>query len=387
MDEHAVPRYHDADDPDPVGHDDLGELVPALTPGAAGWRGWREERGGYLVERYLPRTAQQPVHIERWTATVTGECHWIVTTADSQRHIYGRDARARIADPDDPRRVATWLLEESSDNRGNIVAYRYERENSDEVMAGSPEARTLRPADAQIYLKAVQYGNRTPGVPDAFAFLHTFDYGDHNDDIPAPEPDRPWPLRPDPHSRRRGWLRSTHPPPVSADPVVPSGGAGSRGATAEPGAGGSNFTYDLRENGSLLAAVTRHGRPRRSEHHFSASQRHHDLHGPNCARPNLASARTSLESPTWGIATLDRSDGTGLPGLLSYGGGAPRYAANLGGGRSRLLVCCPRCLRSTPRPRPSVSLRRRRYLRHRRDRHPRLHSARHRRLLGVAHTV
>ena len=68
---------------------------------------------------------------------------------------------------------------------------------------------------AQRYLKRIRYSAATPwfadydspgpapALPDRWRHQLVFDYGDHDPDTPAPAPDRPWSLRPDPFSTCR----------------------------------------------------------------------------------------------------------------------------------------------------------------------------------------
>jgi hypothetical protein len=61
-----------------------------------------------------------------------------------QRHQrLHRDREARISDPEDPRRVFSWLLEEARDDRGNVVRYTYKAEDAAGVDRGSASESEL----------------------------------------------------------------------------------------------------------------------------------------------------------------------------------------------------------------------------------------------------
>jgi hypothetical protein len=40
---------------------------------------------------------------------------------------------SRIYDSDDPTRIFEWMIDESQDDKGNIIVYEYKQENSDNV--------------------------------------------------------------------------------------------------------------------------------------------------------------------------------------------------------------------------------------------------------------
>jgi len=175
------------------------------------------DRGAYRVQRYRPRVEGLFARIERWRHRSTGDTHWRAITKDNVVSVYGRSADARVADPDDPRRVFSWLLEETRDDRGNLACYRYKAEDGAGVSRRLPEAtrydkaRRQFLATAQRYPKRVLYGNRVPVARDqpapadgdAWMFEVVFDYGEHDDAAPSPGETRPWTVRPDPFSTYR----------------------------------------------------------------------------------------------------------------------------------------------------------------------------------------
>lgn len=170
------------------------------------------DEGAHRVDRFQPRTEGGFAHIERWTRHADGDAHWQVVTRDGVLQIFGRTAGARIADPDQPARVFTWLLEETRDDRGNAVRYQYKAEDGAGVdQRALPEAHRFDArggyrATAQRYPKRIWYGNRAPvlertaPLPDdagAYCFEVVFDHGEHDDAAPTPDEVRPWPARRD----------------------------------------------------------------------------------------------------------------------------------------------------------------------------------------------
>src|SRR5207244_12886758 len=130
---------------------------------------------------------------------------------------YGTPPERRIADPADPSRIFSWLICQSYDDKGNVIAYRYKPENSEAVdtSQANERNRTDQTRSAGRYIKRVLYGNRTPYFPDLAAgdplplpadwcFELVFDYGEHDDQAPVPkETGKPWTWRPDPFSTYR----------------------------------------------------------------------------------------------------------------------------------------------------------------------------------------
>jgi RHS repeat-associated protein len=175
---------------------------------------WKQVRDGYVIHRYRPRVESGFARIERWTSQQSGEVHWRTISADNVTSWFGRTTLTRISDPSDPRRVFSWLLEESRDDRGNIIVYEYKQEDLVGVDVRAPEERP-RLAEvseqAQRYLKRIKYGNVTPFETDEWLFEVVLDYGEHGTmqggqgeqlEI-SPTEDRPWPVRLDTFSTCR----------------------------------------------------------------------------------------------------------------------------------------------------------------------------------------
>jgi RHS repeat-associated protein len=216
----ALPRYRDAEDSDTFVLSEAEDLVPFQS-----WTGaaWAEPaltdvtEGGvtYRRRRYRPRVEGAFARVERWTNPATGVVHWRTWSAQNVRRLYGLSPGARLADPDDARRVFAWHLEEERDELGNLAQYEYKAEDRAGAAASLAERLRTLPGNhcANLYLKRVLYGNVTPGTAaDGFYFEVVFDYGEHPGaptDSPlvppshAEDPASPWATRADPFSSFR----------------------------------------------------------------------------------------------------------------------------------------------------------------------------------------
>jgi RHS repeat-associated protein len=204
----GLPRYTD-DPEDTFILSGAEDLVPELEDRGRRRSERRAEDGReYTVLRYRPRIEGLFARIERWTDLGSGEAHWRSVTGDNVTTVYGKDAGSRIADPADPRRVFSWLICQSHDDKGNIVVYEYKAEDSDGVDLTVAHERN-RGRSANRYLKRIRYGNRVSRLvepdpsQDGWMFEVVLDYGEHDQDDPHPGESRPWPCRRDPFSSYR----------------------------------------------------------------------------------------------------------------------------------------------------------------------------------------
>ncbi|MBD8109096.1 SpvB/TcaC N-terminal domain-containing protein [Erwinia persicina] len=215
----GVPSYDGADEftgPD-------GEvLVPVLTDGGA-----RETRaattllgadlgGEFTVHAYRARTETTLTRLEFWVPEGDGGTDfWVAYEPDGQVHLMGRNAQARISNPEDASQTAVWLQESSVSLTGEQIYYQYRAEDD----AGCEDAeKSAHPAaTAQRYPAAVWYGNRKaarelPALSSApvagdWLFTLVFDYGERSTE-PEAVPDwlmpgsGSWPCRQDAFS---GW--------------------------------------------------------------------------------------------------------------------------------------------------------------------------------------
>ncbi|MFC5470963.1 SpvB/TcaC N-terminal domain-containing protein [Cohnella suwonensis] len=191
----GLPRYRDAEESDAFLLSGMEELVPFAG---------QELRieGHYEVRRYRPRVEASPSRIERWEHRETGESYWRVVSGSNVTSLYGLSANGRISDPSHPERVYQWLLEETSDDKGNVIRYGYKPENGQGIDRGSPSERN-RIGYANRYLKTIRYGNRNPHEREGWLFTVVLDYGEHDPVRPTEEEIRLWPCRHDPFSTNR----------------------------------------------------------------------------------------------------------------------------------------------------------------------------------------
>jgi len=219
--------YHDAVESDVFILSGTEDLVPVLTQSAGG--PWVPEvvpprvvnGATYWIERYRPRIEGLFSRIERWrNQFVPQDTFWRSISKDNITSWYGRTENSRIADPADATHIFTWLICESYDDKGNVIAYEYKQENSDNVDLSQvhEQNRTTNTRGANRYLKHIRYGNHTPYFPqltptaawsalpahDQWYFQVVFDYGEHDTAAPTPEGEvEKWARRRDPFSSYR----------------------------------------------------------------------------------------------------------------------------------------------------------------------------------------
>ena len=130
-----------------------------------------EERDGYDVRQYRPRIEGLFARIERWTHKATGAVHWRSISKDNILTVYGKDEHSRIADPvaDDEsnhrRRIFSWLICQSYDDKGNAILYEYAEEDEKALDLSQANERN-RVRTANRYIKRILYGNRQPLLLD-----------------------------------------------------------------------------------------------------------------------------------------------------------------------------------------------------------------------------
>ncbi len=278
--------------------------------------------------------------IERWTGP-DGVAHWRVTSRDNVTTVFGRTEAARIAEPGHPERVFEWLAEERRDDRGGVVSYVYIREDTRGVDPGAAHEahRVDRPQPARL-LKSVRYGNARPGEAGGYVFELVLDYGDHDEGHPSPEPDRPWPVRPDPYASGRAgfevrvWRRCRRLLMFHVIDGVPTL------------AHSTVLGYDDAPTGGTLTSVTRVGAdgvtalaPLRLGYTEAVLD-------PSVRELDEASAEHLPAGLTSGYTFVDL-DGEGLAGILAEADGGWFYKRNLGGGRFAAAVAL------TPLPVPA----------------------------------
>ena len=210
----GLPRYYDSEESDEFILSGAEDLVPNRVAGPDGQLDPRRHRyagSDHVVQQYRPRVEGLFARIERHTLKADGVEHWEVTTKDNVTHIYGQsgitvdsaphDPEPRIFDPKDQSRVFTWLLEQSADDRGNVVRYEYKAEDGVGVDPTKTSERsrfdrkTGTPGVHRDGAALPEAGRSTAtSRPDSrrdFLFELVFDYGEHHGaDAPTPNEDR-----------------------------------------------------------------------------------------------------------------------------------------------------------------------------------------------------
>lgn len=216
----GLPRYFDDIPGDSVGKHDVfilaghEDLVPELSfVGNGIWKPLPPETRTinsiqYSVYQYRSRVEPTVERIERWT-TSDGDSHWRTISADNVTAWYGSTTNSRIYDPNDARKVFSWLLCETKDDRGNRYTIEYKAEDSVgvDVSQANEFNRTSLSRSANRYPKRIKYGNLTSSLisPDdtQWMFEVVFDYGEHDLQVPTPNDTGDWLVRQDPFSSYR----------------------------------------------------------------------------------------------------------------------------------------------------------------------------------------
>jgi len=214
----GLPRYLDGDESDVFLISGAEDLVPVLDGTGRRWTVRRTVHGvAYTIHLYRPRIEGLFARIERWTRADDGVSHWRTITRDNVTSIFGYDETGRIADTRDKRRVFSYLIQLTFDEKGNAAHYTYVADDSRGVNRGAAHEanRGDEQRRTQRYLKTVRYGNGQPyfadcavdgadtPLPTDWNFRIVLDYGDHDHDAPTPQPDTPWTVRPDSFSSYR----------------------------------------------------------------------------------------------------------------------------------------------------------------------------------------
>nr|WP_213938306.1 SpvB/TcaC N-terminal domain-containing protein [Pseudomonas sp. dw_612] len=202
----GVPRY--LDDDVMIGHDGQQWRPERDAQGEIKSRIETQYRGVMIgphsVVRYFPRVETRFELIEFWRSGVNPEGFWLVHGIDGSLHLFGKANTARITDPQAPQRVASWLLQESLNARGEHIGYEYKAEDTTQAPDQPHDYR------AQRYLHRVLYGNVEANshlygwdapASAAWHFHLLFDYGERSLDREQKPPfDAPgeWLIRSDP---------------------------------------------------------------------------------------------------------------------------------------------------------------------------------------------
>ena len=237
----GLPQYMDETDSDEFILSGAEDLVPCLKQDALG--NWlpdtvpprKVDGTTYDIRRYRPRIEGLFARIERWTSqTNRADSCWRSISKDNITTWYGKTAQSRITDPNNPTRIFSWLICESYDDKGNVIAYHYDKEDSIKIdtLLVHERNRNDKSRSANRYIKRITYGNTNPYYPvltenkpwptlpgDAiWLFEVIFDYDQGHSQALDPDPNLPaenqhqlvqaayqpvsnsWAVRPDPFS-------------------------------------------------------------------------------------------------------------------------------------------------------------------------------------------
>jgi RHS repeat-associated protein len=368
----GLPRYDDATESDVFILSGAEDLVPVLVQNAQGE--WIPESlpdrtvdgKTYAIKRYRPRIEGLFARIEQWTNVAdASDVHWCSISKDNILTLYGKDRKSRIFDPEDPRRIFSWLICETRDDKGNAVLYNYKPEDGVGVDLGLAHERnrgdrTDSRRTANRYLKHIYYGNRTP-LLDAtghrprfltqaeidnagWMFEVVFDYGEHDADAPTPGDSGDWDYRNDPFSTYRAGfeVRTTRLCQrvlmFHHIPDLPDGTEGYEGLVRS-----TDFTYSYEEHPtdvrnpiySFLLSVTQSGYNRQGSGYlkrslppveFEYSQPVVQDRVEEVDPDSLENLPMGLDGSAYQWTDLH---GEGIPGILTEQAGAWFYKRNL----------------------------------------------------------
>lgn len=238
----GLPRYEDADESDVFILSGAEDLVPVFKTDTITGEFAKDAKGdfvydefprdGYLVRRYRPRIEGLFARIERWTRQNGGNVYWRSISKDNITTLYGKTDESRIANPEDPSQIFSWLICQSYDDKGNAIVYKYKAENSDSIDLSQvhEKNRTSLGRSANRHPKNILYGNSAPNrdadwnvtdpaqLPDStWMFEIVFDYEDGHYREQQPDANKRifaqalidlpsgshWPVRQDPFSSFR----------------------------------------------------------------------------------------------------------------------------------------------------------------------------------------
>ena len=136
----GLPKYQDGDESDVFILSGAEDLVPVFKANQITGEFVKDAKGnfvcdefprdGYVIRRYRPRIEGLFAQIERWTnATDAADVFWRSISKDNITTFYGKTEASRIANPEDPSQIFSWLICQSYDDKGNAIVYKYKAED------------------------------------------------------------------------------------------------------------------------------------------------------------------------------------------------------------------------------------------------------------------
>lgn len=206
--ERKIPQYQDDIESDTFILSGCDDLIPYMEKDKDGsWHNIILTSDTLKIKRYRPRIEKDFFKIEKIQDNLT-TC-WKVTTGDNKVTFYGLTDDGRIKDPDDSSRVWKWLPQLTYDNLGNLIQYKYKKEDKLNVPDRLNE-KTRRGIQSNVYLKSILYSNETPffqNSADVYApiipsemqyyFEVVLDYGEQDVTDPYKVKNEGWQVRKD----------------------------------------------------------------------------------------------------------------------------------------------------------------------------------------------
>lgn len=299
----------------------------------------------YRVRRYRPRIEGLFARIERWWQDGGVDMFWRTISRDNVTSFYGLTSAARIADPEDASRIFEWLLEFTSDDKGNCTHHEYVSED----LSGMPDAHHNRNRSqvGNRYLKRVLHGNKVPylgggkSIPTSGADYHfetILDYGEHATEAPCLAV-RPWDFREDAFSDYRAGFEVRTARLCRRVllyhhfPELPGGSALVRSVDfsyGNNGLDGFTFLMEVASRGYLQQSAGVYSSRSLPPMAFEYQVHEWDMTVRELARESLPDAPAGTEGSGWQFVDLYAE---GLEGILTEQGGGWYYKDNLGGGR------------------------------------------------------
>ncbi|MGL4598823.1 MAG: SpvB/TcaC N-terminal domain-containing protein, partial [Bacteroidia bacterium] len=130
------------------------------------------------VYAYAPRIEGAFSLIQHWVEEKNNESYWKITGRDNSVSFFGKSATTRIANPNALDQIFEWLIQESTDAKGNKIRYSYLAEDNDNTVPSSLEF-IHHQSCTNRYLQSIQYGNYfDTNQVEQFSFEVVFDYGE-----------------------------------------------------------------------------------------------------------------------------------------------------------------------------------------------------------------
>jgi RHS repeat-associated protein len=132
----------------------------------------------FNIYEYLPRIEGDFSLIKYYISEDKSESYWEVITIENEKLIFGKSLNSRIYNLDNNSQIFEWLIEQSTDSKGNRIEFLYKSENNDNV---PKKIETVNHSYNNKYIQLIQYGNYfDENRIEQFAFEIIFDYGEYD---------------------------------------------------------------------------------------------------------------------------------------------------------------------------------------------------------------